>query len=318
MGSKRDDLERLVNLTFAFLSAESYSRKALTLSWIRTHVQGYSDLNDIAFRKKLSRDLAYLRRVGVPLEKVEGSELAYRLCHSDYHLPEVHFTAAEAAVLGLIGEMGQSHELDAFARSGWTKLAAGGAERDLSPSPPVINAGDLRTLSAQTLDAVLKARHHGRRIAFSYVRSRALEASTRTMDPWGLVPEGDRIYLVGFDLDREAPRSFRITRISDVHMIAPATHVLPEGTDLQELVRAQLRRGRELIDAHLRITEGRAVALSSVGVLHGDGTWWLKDVERDWLIRNAAASAPDAVLLAPADAVADVVSLLEAATEQGE
>ncbi|WP_080794937.1 helix-turn-helix transcriptional regulator [Corynebacterium pacaense] len=313
MDSRRDDLERLVNLTFAFLSAESYSRKYLTHAWIRTHVNGYGCLGDAAFRKKLSRDLAYLRRVGVPLEQVSGTEQAYRLRPDTYQLPEVQFTPAESAVLGLIGEMGQSQELDAFARSGWTKIAAGGAERELSRSPAVTNAGDLRTLSAHTLDAVLRARHRGRRIAFSYARSRALEPSTRTMDPWGLVPERDRIYLVGFDLDRGAPRCFRITRISDVQLIAPATHLPAEGTDLQEVVREQLRRGRQLIDAHLSITPGRAVALSSVGTDNGDGTWTLRDVERDWLVRTAAASAPDAVLLSPSDAVADVLGLLKRA-----
>lgn len=69
MSDRKEDLERQINLTFAFLSANSYSRKFLTQVWIRDNVGDYKGLTDTAFRKKLQRDLAYLRRVGVPIEQ---------------------------------------------------------------------------------------------------------------------------------------------------------------------------------------------------------------------------------------------------------
>ena len=94
-----------------------------------------------------------------------------------------------------------------------------------------------------------QARPRGYRISFSYESSRTAEKVTRTMDLWGLVPERDRIYLVGFDIDRNAPRCFRVIRITDVTAIGTATHPMPAGTNLQELVRQQLRRRSELVDA---------------------------------------------------------------------
>ena len=92
MSDRKEDLERQINLTFAFLSANSYSRKFLTQVWIRDNVGDYKGLTDTAFRKKLQRDLAYLRRVGVPIEQftvtsgiAEGQQ-AYRLAQDSYKL----------------------------------------------------------------------------------------------------------------------------------------------------------------------------------------------------------------------------------------
>ncbi|BAU95846.1 transcriptional regulator [Corynebacterium suranareeae] len=322
MSDRKEDLERQINLTFAFLSANSYSRKFLTQAWIRDNVGDYKGLSDTAFRKKLQRDFAYLRRVGVPIEQfmvtsgVAEGQQAYRLAQDSYQLPEVEFTPDEAAVLGMAGEMGQNQELGAFARSGWTKLAAAGAQRDLSTSTAITNAGDLGSLSAKTLDAIIKARHVGKQISFNYRRSLTDPATIRHMDPWGLVPERDRIYLVGFDLDRQSPRTFRITRISDITLGAESTHPMPEGTNLQDLVRAQLRTKSMLIDATLRITPDRAVELRAAGVEGVDNTWHFSDVDRDWLVRTAAAHAPEAIVLEPQDVVEDVVALLRAAINE--
>ncbi|ALC05855.1 hypothetical protein CDES_07210 [Corynebacterium deserti GIMN1.010] len=320
MSDRKEDLERQINLTFAFLSAGSYSRKFLTQAWIRDNVGGYKGLTDGAFRRKLQRDLAYLRRVGVPIEQFTldtgDNQQAYRLSQDSYELPEVEFTPEEAAVLGMAGEMGQNQELGAFARSGWTKLAAAGAHRDLSRNTALTNAGDLRTLSARNLDTIIKARHRTKQITFSYQYSQTVPPVTRRMDPWALVPEHDRIYLVGFDLDRDAPRSFRITRVSDIEVGGPATHPIPEGLDLQDFVRAQLRHKSVLVDATLRITPDRAVELKAAGVEQPDGTWLFNDVDRQWLVTTAAAHAPEAVVLEPEDVINDVVHLLRAAQQE--
>lgn len=323
MAIKREDLERQINLTFAFLSAESYDRKYLTQAWIHTNLQGYKDLSEDAFRKALQRDLLALKKAGVPIENHavstgphEGKQ-AYRLDSDGYELKDVEFTPEEAAVLGLAGEMGQDLELGAFARSGWTKIAASGANRDLGTAgAAVTNAGDLRVLSARDLDAIMRARRVNRTIRFAYTRSKTDAASVRTMDVWGLVPDRDRIYLVGYDIERGEVRSFRITRISAVEVLdQPAEHPAPAGTDLQEVVRSSLRRGSELIDAHLIVEEGRAVALTSEGTSLGDNTWLLKDVDRDWLIRNAAAHAPEAIIIEPRDVIDEVIALLTTAQE---
>lgn len=324
MAHKREDLERQINLTFAFLSAESYDRKFLTQAWIYTNLEGYKHLTEDAFRKALQRDLVALKKAGVPIETstltsgpYEGKP-AYHLDAEGYELKDVEFTAEEAAVLGLAGEMGQDLELGAFARSGWTKIAASGANRDLGTAgAAVTSAGDLRILSAKNLDAILRARRLNRRISFTYTRSQTDTPSARTMDVWGLVPERDRIYLVGHDIDRDQVRCFRITRIGAVTVLGdPIAHPAPAGADLQEVVRSHLRRDSELIDAHLIAEEGRAVALTSEGTHLGDNRWLLQDVDRDWLIRNAAAHAPEALVTQPRDVVDEIIALLRTAQER--
>ena len=324
MANKRDDLERQINLTFAFLSAESYDRKYLTQSWIHTNLEGYRHLSADAFRKALRRDLATLRKIGVPIEDHtitsgpdEGKQ-AYSLDPDGYELQDIDFTPEEAAVLGLAGEMGQELELGAFARSGWTKIAASGANRDLGAAGMAVStAGDLRWLSAGDFDAILHARRLGRRVRFAYTRNRTETPEIRTMDLWGLVPERDRIYLVGYDIDRDQVRCFRVTRINQVRVLDERLdHPAPPATDLQEVVRAQLRRGSELVDAHLIVEKGRAVALTSEGTSLGDNRWLLQDVDRNWLVRTAAAHAPEAVVTQPRDVIDEVVALLTTAHER--
>lgn len=323
MATKRDDLERQINLTFAFLSAESYDRKYLTQSWIHTNLEGYRHLSGDAFRKALWRDLATLRKIGVPIEDHtvtsgpdEGKQ-SYSLDPEGYELQDIEFTPEEAAVLGLAGEMGQELELGAFARSGWTKIAASGANRDLGAAGMAVStAGDLRWLSAGDFDAILHARRLGRRVRFAYTRNRTETPEIRTMDLWGLVPERDRIYLVGHDIDRDQVRCFRVTRVDQVEVLGEQAENPPPAADLQEVVRANLRRGSELVDAHLIVEKGRAVALTSEGTSLGDNRWLLQDVDRNWLVRTAAAHAPEAVVTQPRDVIDEVVALLTTAHER--
>ena len=195
------------------------------------------------------------------------------------------------------------------------------AERGLFEKPTIINnvetftaVNDISTLSARQLDALLNATRRGRRIAFQYRSGQAAQAITRTMDPWGLVNVRDRLYLVGFDIDRDAPRSFRITRVDDIVPVGEATHPRPNEV-LQGIVERLLRTGQELIDAHLAIAEGRAYELAAKGVHRADGTWDLTGVDRNWLVRTAAAYAPHAVVLGPSEVREAVIQQLAVAQE---
>ena len=50
-------------------------------------------------------------------------------------------------------------------------------------------------------------------ITFDYRTGGEGEVTTATVQPWGLASWHGRWYLTGFDLDREAPRVFRLSRI---------------------------------------------------------------------------------------------------------
>lgn len=308
-------IERLTNLTFAFLGADKTGRRFLSADWIRRNVKGYGDKNQHAAQKQLSRDIAALSRAGVPVETVADEEgTSYRLQADDYPLPEVQFTPDEAAMLGLAGEIGQTGELAAFTRSGWTKLAASGASRALSSTPVFNSVNDLSRLAPQQLETLLEASRNECRISFNYHSDQITEPTRRQMDPWGIVNHRDRLYLVGFDPDRHAPRSFRIFRVSGITPVAPAEY--PRGKqDLQQIVADSLRIRRELIDAELRVEEGQARELTERAESLGQGRWRMTDVDRNWLLRTAAGHAPAAVVEEPPDLRDEIQAMIRQAGE---
>ncbi|MEJ6012278.1 WYL domain-containing protein [Corynebacterium sp. H127] len=318
MTEKDPGLERLTNLTFAFLNASTLGRQFLTAAWVRRNVAGYQNRSDEAFDKAFRRDRLTLTKVGVPIEAIADAAIengvrvtGYRLQTDDYSLPEVTFTPEEATVLGLAGERGTGGELGVFARSGWTKLAAAGASRDLAGGANFATLGDLSTLSAQTLDLIVRSCNKGARLSFSYRPHASAPMEQRSMDPWGLVPLRGRMYLVGHDVGRDAVRSFRITKITEIGASGTAEHPKPTDANLQDIVEESLRRGRELVSARVRVTPGKGTELAEQGDVCGDVVE-LVDVDRRWLLRACLAHAPHAVVLEPADVRQELISALEA------
>lgn len=298
-------MQRLTNLAFALLGAG----QVRTPDWIRRHVDGYPPgQSQEAFRRMLGRDVQTLRRAGVPVVQTDG----YGIVQDDYELPEVTFTPEEATVLGLAGEMGQAGELGMFGRSGWTKIAAAGADRDLSEAPVYTADTDLNRIPAASLTAVLTCVRAQKRMRFDYQAVPTKERVRRTMDPWGVVVLNSRVYVVGWDVDRQNPRSFRMLRISDVKAShEPPTHM--EATaPLQDIVAAGLKQGREYVDAVVRVPHGMAKELVDAGERDQDLVR-LTEVDQDWLVRTAAGYAPEVEVIEPADVRALIGDLLKEA-----
>ncbi|MCT1683903.1 WYL domain-containing protein [Corynebacterium appendicis] len=301
-----DVIERLTNLTFALLG----SATPREYEWVRNHVEGYKDRTDIALTRMLSRDVRSLRRAGVPARMENGLIWVDK---DVYELPPIAFTDDEAFVLGLAGDLGTAGSLGAFARSGWTKIAAGGATRTFDAPPIAALDNDISRLDADTVTAVTACVRSNTRMRFTYRPSPTATPQTRTMDPWGIVALNNRAYVVGFDVERGAERSFRAVRVSDVRKVKADDFHQPD-RPLQQVVEDSLRG--PVVDAVIRVEEGTAHELVNAGTMRDDGTVALTNVERDWLVRTAASSAPDAVVVEPADVRADVVALLRAAAEQ--
>ena len=155
------------------------------------------------------------------------------------------------------------------------------------------------------------------RITFSYRANPAAEPVRRVMDPWGVVNRDSHIYIVGFDVDRGAPRVFRALRVSDIKRSHhPAERTVPTET-LQVLVERALQRG-EKVDARLIIPVGKAQELMDAGEKQPDGTVLLRNVDKDWLVRTAAGYAPEVQVVEPAGVRQEVISLLHAAAQRQE
>ena len=307
-------VERLTNLSFALQgAANSGGSPDRSAAWIRSHVAGYSDKSDEAFTKALARDIATLQRAGVPIVHTGGEDGAsYRLDQSNYQLPPVEFSPEEAMVLGIAGGVGTPGGLSDFSLSGWTKIAASGASRNLEGAPVYTAVNDITRLAPEVITFVLAAVRNKVRITFAYRPHPVAETVRRTMDPWGVVNHQSRIYIVGFDVDRAAPRVFRALRLSDIKRShQPAEHIEPT-VDIDKLVKEALQRG-EKVDATLHIPEGQAQELESAGERTAEGTVVLTGVQKDWLVRTAAGYAPEVKVLDPPEVRTDIINLLRTA-----
>lgn len=303
--SDADAVRRQVNLTFALLGADG-PRSA---EWVGRNVDGYEAKSPGALAMALHRDVKELRALWVPIH-FEGGQVW--LNKDQYELAPVELTEAEASAVGLAADLAQDANLGAFARSGWTKLAASGATRSFE-SPVIASvSNDITRLDPTTLQRILYAVRRRERLSFDFTPAQGAEVQRRTVDPWGVVPLNNRTYLVGWDIDRDAERVFRVRKVSRVSHASVADFHRPEGS-LQEVVEKQLRG--EMASARVSVDPGAGDELASRGTRVGDEVV-LEGVERDWLVRTIASLAGRVHAIEPPEVREAVVALWNDALEE--
>jgi proteasome accessory factor B len=231
----RTRTERLVNLVICLLS----TRRFLTAAQIAATVPGYEhDPDDPrdheAFQRKFERDKAELRELGVPLETGTASafdaEPGYRIAHREYALPEIPLEPDEAAAVGIAARLWRHAGLAAAASSGLAKLRAAGIDVD-----PQATLGLEPVVTVDPAFAPLTAAARDRRqVAFDYRVPDDDASTSRRLQPWGVVCWRGRWYVVGHDLDRDATRCFRLSRVvGAVRAVGrPGDYEPPAGVDL--------------------------------------------------------------------------------------
>lgn len=231
----RTRTERLVNLVICLLS----TRRFLTAAQIAVTVAGYEhDPDDPrehdAFQRKFERDKAELRELGVPLETGTTSafdtEPGYRIARREYALPDIPLEPDEAAAVGIAARLWRHAGLAAAASSGLAKLRAAGIDVD-----PQATLGVEPVVTVDPAFAPLSAAARDRRtVGFDYRVPQGDAPTGRRLQPWGVVCWRGRWYVVGHDLDRDAPRCFRLSRIvGTVRLIGePGAFTPPAGVDL--------------------------------------------------------------------------------------
>ena len=199
-------LERLVNLVALLLEA----RRPLTFEHIRADLPAYQQGDKATAKRQFERDKDTLRAIGIPVEvaptDVWEVEEGYRIPRDRYELPEVEFTAEEAAALFVASHAGVGGE----AAQAFRKLALGvdtGVLAGLAEREGSLGMDAAAPYLSDVADAV--ARH--RRVRFRY-RPLQGRAGEREVDAWGLVFRRGSWYLVGLDQKRKEPRSFRLSR----------------------------------------------------------------------------------------------------------
>lgn len=195
-------LDRLLNLVAALID----TTVPLTAEEIRERVPGYSDSAD-AFHRSFERDKDDLRELGVPIETVtvdhlEQPRAGYTILRDRYELDDPGLEPDELAALHLAATTVQVEGLDPDdAEEGLRKLGGLAVAADGTGAP--IGAVPMPRQLLDLFGAILERRE----VEFGYA------GATRHVHPYRLQFERGRWYLSGHDVDREAPRSFRLDRI---------------------------------------------------------------------------------------------------------
>ena len=313
--------ERLMNLLITLLVSRGY----VTKDKLRELIPDYREASsEDAFEKMFERDKDDLRALGIPIE-VGGfdagfdDEHGYRINRDAFELPEISLAPDEAAVLGLAARVWQQAGLAAATSDALLKLRAGGVEIDreaLDVVRPQVAPDE------PAFEPFWQAVSTRQEVRFGYRKAAATTTQERTLQPWGIVSYRSRWYVVGRDVDRDAPRLFRLSRVSgDVLLLGePEAFEVPGGTDLRTLT-ASLAPAPEHRDrtASLRVRPGRAVALRHDRDAEVSGTTedgWdavrLRFGHLDGLAETVASYGPDVVVDAPDDLRDAVRELLAA------
>ncbi|ARG78939.1 helix-turn-helix transcriptional regulator [Mycobacterium kansasii] len=321
-------VERLVNLVIALLSTRGY----ITAEKIRSSVAGYSDSPTAeAFSRMFERDKNELRALGIPLEVGKVSNLdpteGYRITRDAYALPPVALPPDEAPAVAVAPQLWESPELVTATQGALLKLRAAGVDVDPVDSEAAVTIASPAGLtglrgSENVLGILLSAIDSRQAVQFRHRSSRAEPYTTRTVEPWGVVTEKGRWYLVGHDRDRGATRVFRLSRISgEITPIGPAGAIaVPDDVDLRGIVAAKVTEAPTGMRATVWVAGGRATALRRAGQPVGprrlagrDGDVIELDIgSSDRLAREIAGYGADAIVLEPAILREDVLARLHA------
>lgn len=216
-----DKLERQLGLLATLLHTE----RPLRAAEIQQQVEGYPG-DKVAFRRSFERDKDDLRRLGVPLEisttqTSDGPVDGYRVRKTAYYLHDLNLDADEVVALSIALRLIRLE--GAEAQDAIWKLG-GAAETEDLPELAAIAVGPVVT-------QLYKA------VAESAVVNFAYRGADRAVEPWRLAFRRGQWYLHGWDLDRDAPRQFRLDRIDGSVTVGAAgscTHDRqPEETDRQ-------------------------------------------------------------------------------------
>ena len=262
------NLRRLSLVTFLL----SRPGQRVGAAQIRMNVEGYPGMSDDAFKRRFSEDRAELKEIGIHIQAETGDDGVdlYSLPGDAYYLPRIDFTADELTALAACYAVLQ----DGFAYSqplhlALLSLTQGRPEvltETAAPALAVLPEADEPPSLLPKLQAAVDDR---KTVRFTYYTIQRDEERERTVDPYGLQVVAGEWYLIGRCHERDAVRTFRLSRIHS--RVVHATKKLhdftrPDGFDLEAYQgRPAWRLGPVAGTARVRVSQTMA--------------WW---VEAHW------------------------------------
>jgi proteasome accessory factor B len=252
--------ERLMNLVICLLVSRGFVPK----SKIRQVVGGYGEQSDEAFERMFERDKEELRELGIPIETGSNDpagddEPGYNIRRQEFELPEIRLEPDEAAVLGLAARVWQHASLAEATSRAVLKLRAAGVETDTTPLAAVEPRVAVEEPAFWPLWEAVRDR---RPVTFDHRRTPGAEPMRRRLQPWSVFSWHGRWYVVGYDIDRLAPRLFRLSRIvGDVMPTGqPGSYSVPSAAEIRDAA-GLLTPPQETGFARIRVRRGHGFGL---------------------------------------------------------
>lgn len=218
MSAKITPQERILSLIVALMA----SPHGLTKEQILSSVSGYREARDsgtaaASLERMFERDKEQLRELGVPVHTIgdiadpdDLREARYRVPKTEYVLPEdIEFTPAELAVLNLAGTVWGEESMSADAQSALRKISALGIDVD----EPILGVAPRITPREPSFPALRAANQSASVVRFRYLNPGSATPLERHVAPLAIVEFEGRWHVFGQDLDRDADRTFLLSRI---------------------------------------------------------------------------------------------------------
>lgn len=196
-----------MDILFVLLNA----RTPITREQIFQRVPGYDQDSEDALQKMFERDKKALREMGVPIETkpidvVHDDQLGYWLDRKSFLLPDLKLTPSERLLITLAASAWEDQQISSVARDA--------AHRMATKANRPTDAPDMRIgVGLTTVADLFAAINEHRIVRFRYHSKSSDQVSDRTVQPWRLLLTGGAWYLVGYDEERQAMRTYRLTRI---------------------------------------------------------------------------------------------------------
>lgn len=291
--------KRWIHLTAALLD------KPMTKEAIIQQVPGYQAPTTPAARERVfERDKAALRDCGVPLEitYAPGDDRIayYSIDPARWQGGQLTPTPMQTALLALTRHILQAE----ISHLAVTKLLA------LSPQAVAETSVHLTTtvqtdIPAAMFDDLARAIAERRQVEFNYEPASS-PAGIRRLYPWVLRQDMGAWYVLGFDIDRQGPRWFRLSRIHGEVELGPVRdYEIPAEP---ATVRHPTESSATIVTLAVRPDTGFRLRRQGriKGQLGKDDVIEVETSRLGELVEIVAASAGDIVPLAPASVVAQV------------
>ena len=245
-----DAAERLVNLAMYFDAA----REPVTAEHVRTDVEGYPPNQDeAAFLRMFERDKDELRAAGLMISS--DSQGRYSLDRDASFAAEISLSTEETSAVMAAGTAMLGDPAFPFAddlRMALAKLTESGEEALIATARLTDESPEEQ---GHSVAVCVEAASSAKRVMFGYTNS-AGGSSQREIEPYGLFLSNGRWYLVGRDPSLDEPRTFAISRMSDLEMnrtrLKTPDFERPDDFDISSYVRLPFQFGSESLTATLR------------------------------------------------------------------